>query len=37
VKDAIRSMSAAKAKQLADLARHRDSAASVKALLKDLT
>ena len=37
VKDAIRSMSAAKAKQLAALARHRDSAASVRALLKDLT
>jgi phosphocarrier protein FPr len=36
VKDAIRSMSANKAKQLAALALHRDSAASVRALLSDL-
>ena len=36
VKDAIRSMSASKAKQLAALALHRDSAASVRALLSDL-
>ena len=36
VKDAIRSMSANKAKQLAALALHRDSAASVRALLGDL-
>jgi phosphocarrier protein FPr len=36
VKDAIRSMSAKKAKQLAALALHRDSAASVRALLSDL-
>jgi phosphoenolpyruvate-protein phosphotransferase/dihydroxyacetone kinase phosphotransfer subunit len=37
VKDAIRSTSANKAKQLAALALHRDSAASVRALLSDLT
>ena len=36
VKDAIRSTSANKAKQLAALALHRDSAASVRALLSDL-
>jgi multiphosphoryl transfer protein len=36
VKDAIRSLSANKAKQLAALALHRDSAASVRALLGDL-
>ncbi len=36
VKDAVRSMSANKAKQLAALALHRDSAASVRALLSDL-
>jgi phosphocarrier protein FPr len=36
VKDAIRSLSANKAKQLAALALHRDSAASVRALLEDL-
>jgi phosphocarrier protein FPr len=36
VKHAIRSMSANKAKQLAALALHRDSAASVRALLGDL-
>ena len=36
VKDAIRSMSANKTKQLAALALHRDSAASVRALLGDL-
>jgi multiphosphoryl transfer protein len=36
VKDAIRSMSANKAKQLAAIALHRDSAASVRALLSDL-
>jgi multiphosphoryl transfer protein len=36
VKDAIRSMSASEAKQLAALALHRDSAASVRALLSDL-
>jgi phosphocarrier protein FPr len=36
VKDAIRSMSLGKAKQLAALALHRDSAASVRALLSDL-
>ena len=36
VKDAIRSLSARKAKQLASLALHRDSAASVRALLSDL-
>jgi phosphocarrier protein FPr len=36
VKDAIRSISASKAKQLAALALHRDSAASVRALLIDL-
>lgn len=36
VKDAIRSMSANKAKQLAAVALHRDSAASVRALLSDL-
>jgi phosphocarrier protein FPr len=35
VKDAIRSTSANKAKQLATLALHRDSAASVRALLSD--
>ena len=35
VKDAIRSMSANRAKQLAALALHRDSAASVRALLSD--
>jgi phosphocarrier protein FPr len=37
VKDAIRSISASKARQLAALALHRDSAASVRALLSDLT
>jgi len=37
VKDAIRSMSVSKAKQLAALALHRDSAASVRALLGDLS
>ena len=37
VKDAIRSTSANKAKQLAAIALHRDSAASVRALLSDLT
>jgi len=36
IKDAIRSTSANKAKQLAALALHRDSAASVRALLSDL-
>jgi len=36
VKDAVRSMSANKTKQLAALALHRDSAASVRALLSDL-
>ena len=36
VKDAIRSMSANEAKQLAALALHRDSAASVRALLSEL-
>jgi phosphoenolpyruvate-protein kinase (PTS system EI component) len=36
VKDAVRSMSANKTKQLATLALHRDSAASVRALLSDL-
>jgi phosphocarrier protein FPr len=36
VKEAIRSMSVSKAKQLADLALQRDSAASVRALLSDL-
>jgi phosphoenolpyruvate-protein kinase (PTS system EI component) len=36
VKAGIRSMSANEAKQLAALARHRDSAASVRALLSDL-
>jgi phosphoenolpyruvate-protein phosphotransferase/dihydroxyacetone kinase phosphotransfer subunit len=37
VKDAVRSMSANKTKQLAALALHRDSAASVRALLSDLS
>ena len=37
VKGAIRSMSVNKAKQLAAVALHRDSAASVRALLSDLT
>jgi phosphoenolpyruvate-protein phosphotransferase/dihydroxyacetone kinase phosphotransfer subunit len=36
VKDAVRSLSAKNAKQLAALALHRDSAASVRALLNDL-
>jgi phosphocarrier protein FPr len=36
VKDAVRSMTVSKAKQLATLALQRDSAASVRALLSDL-